>query len=159
MKPARIQRCELAAPASSPQYFEKAALAPADRLFLDLEDAVATSRRLEARANAVAALSDIDWKRSSLGSVTIRSNLKISTLCLAHPIRTTRWAALRAINAILYWLGSPTPAAPMASARLTDRMRTTAILTGIASARCAHVRLALKANGRSIRAKLPPEPT
>lgn len=58
---ARIQRSELAVPATSTQFFEKAAKGPADSLFLDLEDAVTPSRREEARANAVAALNDIDW--------------------------------------------------------------------------------------------------
>ena len=57
----RIQRSELAVPATSQQFFEKAARGPADSIFLDLEDAVAPSRRDEARANAVAALNDIDW--------------------------------------------------------------------------------------------------
>ena len=57
----RIQRSELAVPATSQQFFEKAARGPADSIFLDLEDAVAPSRREEARANAVAALHDIEW--------------------------------------------------------------------------------------------------
>lgn len=48
-------------PATSTQFFAKAARGPADSLFLDLEDAVAPSRRVEARANAVAALNEIDW--------------------------------------------------------------------------------------------------
>jgi len=58
---ARIQRSELAVPATSIPFFEKAARGPADSLFLDLEDAVAPSRRDEARANAVAALGSVDW--------------------------------------------------------------------------------------------------
>ena len=58
---ARIQRSELAVPATSTQFFEKAARGPADSLFLDLEDAVAPTRREEGRANAVAALHDVDW--------------------------------------------------------------------------------------------------
>lgn len=61
MRPARTQRSELAVPATSTHYFEKAARGPVDSLFLDLEDAVAPSRREEARANAVAALAGIDW--------------------------------------------------------------------------------------------------
>lgn len=58
---ARIQRSELAVPATSSQFFEKAARGPADSLFLDLEDAVAPGRREEARDMAVEALSAIDW--------------------------------------------------------------------------------------------------
>jgi malyl-CoA/(S)-citramalyl-CoA lyase len=57
----RIQRSELAVPATSTQFFEKAARGAADSLFLDLEDAVAPPRRLEGRANAVAALNAVDW--------------------------------------------------------------------------------------------------
>lgn len=60
-RPERIQRSELAVPATSKQFFEKAAKGPADSIFLDLEDAVAPSRRGEARANAVAALNHQDW--------------------------------------------------------------------------------------------------
>jgi malyl-CoA/(S)-citramalyl-CoA lyase len=58
--PARIQRSELAVPATSQQFFEKAAKGPADSIFLDLEDAVAPSRREEGRANAVEALNSVD---------------------------------------------------------------------------------------------------
>ena len=48
-------------PATSEQFFAKAAAGLADSIFLDLEDAVAPSRRIEARANAVRALHEIDW--------------------------------------------------------------------------------------------------
>lgn len=58
---ARIQRSELAVPATSANFFEKAARGSADSIFLDLEDAVAPSRRIEARANAVAAIGEVDW--------------------------------------------------------------------------------------------------
>ncbi len=58
---ARLQRSELAVPATSTHFFDKAIRGPADSLFLDLEDAVAPSRREEGRANAVAALTDLDW--------------------------------------------------------------------------------------------------
>jgi len=60
-RPSRLQRSELAVPATSMQFFEKAARGPADSIFLDLEDAVAPSRREEARANAVEALAGVDW--------------------------------------------------------------------------------------------------
>jgi len=61
----------LAVPATSTQFFEKAARGPADSLFLDLEDAVAPPRRLEARANAVAALNGLDWGNKT---VSVRVN-------------------------------------------------------------------------------------
>jgi malyl-CoA/(S)-citramalyl-CoA lyase len=60
-RPFRLQRSELAVPATSPKFFEKAARGPADSIFLDLEDAVAPPQRIEARAGAVLALKNIDW--------------------------------------------------------------------------------------------------
>ncbi|MES2904968.1 MAG: CoA ester lyase, partial [Pseudomonadota bacterium] len=67
----RLQRSELAVPATSEQFFEKAARGPADSLFLDLEDAVAPHRRVEARDNAVRALHQIDWGTKT---VSVRVN-------------------------------------------------------------------------------------
>lgn len=57
----RSQRSELAVPATSLHFFKKAAAGPADSVFLDLEDAVAPARRVEARDMAVAALRDVEW--------------------------------------------------------------------------------------------------
>lgn len=57
----RLQRSELAVPASSEKFFEKAAKGPADAVFLDLEDAVVPEMKDRARELAVAALNDIDW--------------------------------------------------------------------------------------------------
>src|SRR5690606_19154077 len=71
IRPARIQRSELAVPATSIPFFEKADRGPADSLFLDLEDAVAPARRDEARANAVNALNDVDWGAKT---VSVRVN-------------------------------------------------------------------------------------
>lgn len=59
--PSRLQRCELAVPATSPRFFAKAAAGPADSVFLDLEDAVAPSHKDQARAQAIEALQGIDW--------------------------------------------------------------------------------------------------
>jgi malyl-CoA/(S)-citramalyl-CoA lyase len=58
---ARRQRSQLAVPASNPRFIDKAAQSAADVIFLDLEDAVAPSEKVAARANAIAALNDIDW--------------------------------------------------------------------------------------------------
>ncbi len=58
-------------PATSETFFEKAARGGADSIFLDLEDAVAPSRRVEARANAVQALNGIDWGKQT---VSVRVN-------------------------------------------------------------------------------------
>jgi len=59
--PTRLQRSQLAVPASNPIYFEKAARSAADAVFLDLEDAVAPAEKAKARSLAVEALNDIDW--------------------------------------------------------------------------------------------------
>lgn len=63
---ARLNRCELAVPGSSPKFFEKAAKSDADLVFLDLEDAVAPDQKEQARKNVVQALHDVDWGGKSL---------------------------------------------------------------------------------------------
>jgi malyl-CoA/(S)-citramalyl-CoA lyase len=62
----RLQRSELAVPATSEHFFAKAAASAADVVFLDLEDAVAPSRKEQARAGAIRALTEIDWGRKTL---------------------------------------------------------------------------------------------
>jgi malyl-CoA/(S)-citramalyl-CoA lyase len=71
MKEFRLQRSELAVPASSEKFFEKAARGPADSLFLDLEDAVAPGLKVEARTKAVEALNQLDWGAKT---VSVRVN-------------------------------------------------------------------------------------
>jgi malyl-CoA/(S)-citramalyl-CoA lyase len=61
LRKVRLQRSELAVPASSEKFFEKAAKGPADGIFLDLEDAVVPELKDKARDLAVAALNEIDW--------------------------------------------------------------------------------------------------
>ncbi|TAJ81428.1 MAG: CoA ester lyase [Reyranella sp.] len=61
LRKVRLQRSELAVPASSEKFFEKAAKGPADGIFLDLEDAVVPELKEKARELAVAALNEIDW--------------------------------------------------------------------------------------------------
>ena len=51
-RPLRVQRSELAVPATSPRFFAKAAAGAADTLFLDLEDAVAPAHKDQARAQS-----------------------------------------------------------------------------------------------------------
>lgn len=60
-RPLRVQRSELAVPATSPHFFDKAAQGSADFIFLDLEDAVAPALKVEAREAAIAALNQLDW--------------------------------------------------------------------------------------------------
>ena len=69
----RLQRSELAVPASSPTMIDKAAEGPADYVFLDLEDAVAPPEKEQARRNAVQALNDIDWAGKGK-TVSVRIN-------------------------------------------------------------------------------------
>ena len=69
----RLQRSELAVPGSNPGMFEKALKSEADYVFLDLEDAVAPSDKLQARKNIIEALNDIDW-RSNGKTISFRTN-------------------------------------------------------------------------------------
>ena len=88
---ARIQRSELAVPATSTQFFDKAARGPADSLFLDLEDAVAPSRREEARANAVRALDEVDWGTKT---VSVRVNGLTTPWAIADIVAVARCSRL-----------------------------------------------------------------
>jgi malyl-CoA/(S)-citramalyl-CoA lyase len=65
-RPLRVQRSELAVPATSQRFFERAARSPADFIFLDLEDAVAPARKPEAREIAIRALNELDWGNKTL---------------------------------------------------------------------------------------------
>jgi malyl-CoA/(S)-citramalyl-CoA lyase len=73
VEPARVRlnRSELAIPASQPKLFAKAAASEADIVFLDLEDAVAPDDKVEARRNAIRALNEIDWGKKA---VSVRVN-------------------------------------------------------------------------------------
>lgn len=67
----RAQRSELAVPATSEQFFEKARSGHADAVFFDLEDAVADHLKEQARANAIRAINTMDWGRKV---VSVRVN-------------------------------------------------------------------------------------
>ncbi|MEL6217665.1 MAG: CoA ester lyase [Pseudomonadota bacterium] len=69
----RLQRSELAVPASNPTMIDKAADSGADYIFLDLEDAVAPPEKEQARKNCVQALNDIDWAAKGK-TVSVRIN-------------------------------------------------------------------------------------
>ena len=73
LRRARLQRSELAVPASNPEFIEKAAASDADYVFLDLEDAVAPLEKEQARKNAIAALHEIDW-RGAGKTISVRIN-------------------------------------------------------------------------------------
>ena len=84
-KPAktRLQRSELAVPASSPQMFEKALLSNADYVFLDLEDLLPMIKykqdflenaiKIQARENAIRALKELNWKEKGK-TISVRIN-------------------------------------------------------------------------------------
>ena len=57
----RRRRTLLFAPASDPKKIAKAAQAPTDAVIVELEDGVALGAKIEARANAVEALSGVDF--------------------------------------------------------------------------------------------------
>jgi malyl-CoA/(S)-citramalyl-CoA lyase len=57
----RLNRTELAVPASNTTFIEKASKSNADVIFLDLEDSVAPPDKERARKNAIEALNDLDW--------------------------------------------------------------------------------------------------
>jgi len=69
----RVQRSELAVPGSNPALFEKALTSDVDYVFLDLEDAVAPGDKVEARANVIRALNDLDW-RGHGKTISVRIN-------------------------------------------------------------------------------------
>ncbi|WP_306154358.1 CoA ester lyase [Roseovarius sp. MMSF_3281] len=73
LKKQRLQRSELAVPGSNPSMIEKAADSNVDYIFFDLEDAVAPPDKVNARANIIQALNDIDWKAKGK-TVSIRIN-------------------------------------------------------------------------------------
>jgi len=60
-RPARARRSQLSVPGSSEKMLAKGAASEADHVFCDLEDAVAPSAKVEARAKIVHALNTLDW--------------------------------------------------------------------------------------------------
>lgn len=67
----RLQRSELAVPATSERFFAKACAGEADVVFLDLEDAVADRLKDDARRKAVEAINHLDWGHKT---VVVRIN-------------------------------------------------------------------------------------
>lgn len=63
---ARLNRCQLFGPGSNPKLFPKMAASAADVINLDLEDSVAPTDKDVARANVIAAISDVDWGAKTL---------------------------------------------------------------------------------------------
>jgi citrate lyase subunit beta/citryl-CoA lyase len=59
--PIRLERSELAVPASNWRMVEKAVASAADVVFLDLEDAVVPDQKAAARGHVIRALRELDW--------------------------------------------------------------------------------------------------
>ena len=64
-KPMRLRRCQLSVPGSNEKMMAKAAGLPVDHVFLDLEDAVAPSAKVDARSKIVKALREHDWGKKT----------------------------------------------------------------------------------------------
>jgi citrate lyase subunit beta/citryl-CoA lyase len=64
-RPRRLRRVQLSVPGSSEKMMAKGAASAADHVFLDLEDAVAPSAKVEARGKIVTALKTLDWGRKT----------------------------------------------------------------------------------------------
>ncbi len=62
----RIHRSELAVPGSNMRMIEKATTAGADAVFIDLEDAVAPDDKDQARKNAIQAINELDWSKTTI---------------------------------------------------------------------------------------------
>lgn len=61
LRTTRLQRSELAVPATSERFFSRAAASETDAIFLDLEDAIAPDQKGRARETAIRALNEMDW--------------------------------------------------------------------------------------------------
>jgi citrate lyase subunit beta / citryl-CoA lyase len=86
---ARLRRSELATPASNEHMLEKAARSGADLVFLDLEDACAPNMKVSARRNAVRALTELDWGRTTRA---VRINGLDTPWCHDDLIEIVTWA-------------------------------------------------------------------
>jgi citrate lyase subunit beta / citryl-CoA lyase len=64
-RPRRLRRVQLSVPGSSEKMMAKAAASAADHVFLDLEDAVAPSAKVEARGKIVTALRTLSWGKKT----------------------------------------------------------------------------------------------
>jgi citrate lyase subunit beta/citryl-CoA lyase len=64
-RPRRLRRVQLSVPGSSEKMMAKAAASAADHVFLDLEDAVAPSAKVEARTKIVTALKTLSWGKKT----------------------------------------------------------------------------------------------
>jgi citrate lyase beta subunit len=69
----RLQRSHLAVPGSQTGMFRKALESEADVVFLDLEDAVAPADKVQARANVITALLELDWRERGK-TISVRIN-------------------------------------------------------------------------------------
>lgn len=100
----RLHRSELAVPGSSTRMLEKAPSAGADVVFLDLEDAVAPDDKVQARANVIDALNELDW---SACSVSVRINGLDTHYCYADIVEVVEQAGDRLDTILIPKVGTP----------------------------------------------------
>nr|VFK54900.1 MAG: beta-methylmalyl-CoA/L-malyl-CoA lyase [Candidatus Kentron sp. TUN]VFK58797.1 MAG: beta-methylmalyl-CoA/L-malyl-CoA lyase [Candidatus Kentron sp. TUN]VFK60669.1 MAG: beta-methylmalyl-CoA/L-malyl-CoA lyase [Candidatus Kentron sp. TUN] len=62
----RLNRSEMAVPASNPRFIDKSTQSAADIILFDLEDAVAPDEKADARRTLIKALSEKDWGHRTL---------------------------------------------------------------------------------------------
>ncbi len=100
----RLHRSELAVPGSSTRMLEKAPHAGADVVVLDLEDAVAPDDKVEARANVIDALNELDW---SACSVSVRINGLDTHYCYADIVEVVEQAGDHLDTILIPKVGTP----------------------------------------------------
>jgi malyl-CoA/(S)-citramalyl-CoA lyase len=101
----RLHRSELAVPGTNVRAMEKAPTLGADVVFLDLEDAVAPDDKEQARANAIDALTSLDW---SACAVSVRINGLDTHFCYRDVVEVVEAAGDRLDTILIPKVGSPT---------------------------------------------------
>ncbi len=100
----RLHRSELAVPGSNLRMIEKAPNAGADCVFIDLEDAVAPDDKGQARKNAIEALNDLDWSKTS---VSVRINGLDTQYCYRDIIDVVEQAGDKLDGILVPKVGKP----------------------------------------------------
>ena len=89
-RPKRPRRSQLAVPGISEKMLAKAAASMADHVFLDLEDAVAPNKKVEARSKIITALNTLDWGKKTR---CVRINDLTTKFCYEDIIEVVKGAA------------------------------------------------------------------
>jgi malyl-CoA/(S)-citramalyl-CoA lyase len=100
----RLHRSELAVPGSNTRMMEKAPMAGADLVFLDLEDAVAPDDKVQARKNVIEALNDLDWSNCA---VSVRINGLDTHYCYRDIVEVVEQAGDKLDTILIPKVGTP----------------------------------------------------